>query len=91
MSAANPKAIVFFAALFPLFLNDSLPLLPQITILAITFLTLDGLSLFAYTIFAEKLKSYLENQEKIHLQSKIVGTLLILSGLMLSLVNRTNK
>lgn len=91
MSAANPKAIVFFAALFPLFINGSLPFLPQILILSITFLILDGMSLMIYTRFATKLKDYLENKEKVHLQNKIVGTLLILSGLMLSMVKRTNN
>ncbi|WP_299531234.1 LysE family translocator [Ulvibacterium sp.] len=90
MSAANPKAIVFFAALFPLFLNEANPLVPQMVILAITFLLIDGLSLFAYATFAEKLKSYLENQEKVHLQNKIVGGLLIVSGVLLSMVRRAN-
>ncbi len=89
MSASNPKAIVFFAALFPLFLNQAHAIIPQIAILAVTFLTIDGLTLFTYATFAEKLKSYLENQEKVHLQNRIVGGLLILSGVMLSLVKRT--
>ena len=88
MSAANPKAIVFFAALFPLFLDRSNPIFEQTVILGFTFLVIDGLSLFVYTLFAEQLKSYLENQEKIHLQNRIVGGLLILSGFMLSLVKR---
>ena len=88
MSAANPKAIVFFAALFPLFLNQAAPLLPQIVILALTFLTLDGLSLLLYATFAERLKSLLEDQQKMHLQNRIVGVLLILSGIMLSFVQR---
>jgi threonine/homoserine/homoserine lactone efflux protein len=91
MSAANPKAIVFFAALFPLFINENLLFLPQILILSITFLILDGMSLIIYTRFATKLKAYLENKEKVHLQNKIVGTLLILSGLMLSMVKRTSN
>jgi len=91
MSAANPKAIIFFAALFPLFLNDINPIILQILILSITFLIIDGLSLFSYAFFAEQLKSYLENQEKIHLQNRIVGGLLILSGIMLSMVKRANN
>ena len=91
MSAANPKAIVFFAALFPLFLNNADPILPQIVILAVTFLILDGLSLFIYAIFAERLKSYLENQQKVYLQNRIVGGLLVLSGIMLSMVKRANN
>ncbi len=91
MSAANPKAIVFFAALFPLFIQQTSPILPQITVLAITFLAIDGLSLLIYANFAEQLKAYLENQRKVHLQNRIVGGLLILSGIMLSLVQRTKE
>ncbi|MEE9364386.1 MAG: LysE family translocator [Cellulophaga sp.] len=91
MSAANPKAIVFFAALFPLFINETLPFIPQVIILGITFLILDGISLLTYAHFATKLKGYLENKEKVHLQNKIVGSLLILSGLMLSMIKRTNN
>ena len=90
MSAANPKAIVFFAALFPLFIDPNLDFLPQVLILTITFLVLDGLSLTFYTRYATKLKSYLENKQKVHLQNKIIGSLLILSGLMLATVKRTN-
>lgn len=91
MSAANPKAIVFFAALFPLFLNPLRPILPQVTLLASTFLVIDGFSLFVYVFFAEQLGAYLQNQAKVHLQNKIVGGLLILSGLMLSMVKRTGN
>ncbi len=88
MSAANPKAIVFFAALFPLFLDPSAPFLIQVAILAATYLLIDGISLLIYTRFAGQLKSYLGNQQKVHLQNKIVGSLLIFSGIMLSMVKR---
>ena len=91
MSVSNPKAIVFFAALFPIFIDDTLPFLPQVVILSVTFLILDGISLLIYTLFASRLKTYLENHEKIYLQNKVVGILLILSGIMLSMVNRTNN
>jgi threonine/homoserine/homoserine lactone efflux protein len=91
MSAANPKAIVFFAALFPLFISESLPFIPQVAILAITFLVLDGGSLLIYTKFASRLKAFLENQQKVHLQNRIVGVLLIFSGIMLSMVKKSNN
>ena len=91
MSAANPKAIVFFAALFPVFILPELPLLPQIIILTITFLCIDCLSLVIYSSFASLLKKHLENRQKAKLQNKIVGLLLILSGLFLSTVKRTNQ
>ncbi|MCB0628247.1 MAG: LysE family transporter [Saprospiraceae bacterium] len=89
MSAANPKAIIFFAALFPLFIDPAMTFLPQVIILAITFLVIDGLALSIYAHFAGRLKVYLEDQEKVHFQNKIVGSLLIFSGLMLALVRKT--
>ena len=91
MSAANPKAIIFFAALFPLFISETLPFLQQVVILALTFLILDGISLLIYTIFASRLKTYLENQEKVSLQNRIVGVLLIFSGILLSMIKRSNN
>lgn len=91
MSAANPKAIVFFAALFPLFITKDFPFFNQIVLLAITFLLIDGISLYVYTQFAKRLKFYLENNKKVHLQNKIVGVLLIASGLLLSTINKFNR
>lgn len=90
MSASNPKAIVFFAALFPLFINEQFAFVPQVIILGLTYLAIDGICLFIYVRFASKLKQYLEDKEKVHLQNKIIGSLLIFSGIMLSLVKRTN-
>ncbi len=91
MSASNPKAIVFFAALFPLFIDQSLAFAPQVIILGITYLVIDGVSLLLYVNFASRLKQYLEDRKKIYLQNKIIGTLLICSGLMLSMVKRTTN
>ena len=47
-SAANPKAVVFFAALFPQFLNPQSALAPQIAILGVTYIVVDGTFLVAY-------------------------------------------
>ena len=91
MSASNPKAIIFFAALFPLFIDQSLSFAPQVFILGSTYLAIDGICLLIYVQFASKLKNYLENKQKVHLQNKTIGTLLICSGIMLSLVKRTTN
>lgn len=47
-SAANPYAILFFAALFPQFLDPGLPLAPQIVILGLTYIAVDGAILLAF-------------------------------------------
>jgi threonine/homoserine/homoserine lactone efflux protein len=41
-SMANPFAVVFFGALFPQFINPAMPVLPQLFILGITYLVVDG-------------------------------------------------
>ena len=47
-SATNPKAIVFFASLFPLFIAADAPFWPQFVILSGTYLAIDALFLTSY-------------------------------------------
>ncbi len=44
-SAANPYAVVFFAALFPQFIDPRIAILPQVAILGVTYLVIDGVIL----------------------------------------------
>ena len=46
-SMANPFAVVFFAALFPQFIDPATPMLPQLLILGGTYLLVDGVLLAA--------------------------------------------
>lgn len=83
-SAVNPKAIVFFTALFPQFINTQEPLLPQFAVLSSTFILVDGLFLCFYGIFADffaqKLKSSIGQYF-----NKISGTLYIATAIVLGL------
>ncbi len=47
-SSANPYAVVFFGALFPQFIDPALPVLPQVLILGVTYLVVDGLILLLW-------------------------------------------
>lgn len=47
-SAANPKAVVFFAALFPQFIQADEAFLTQFLILSVTYIVIDGVFLSAY-------------------------------------------
>jgi homoserine/homoserine lactone efflux protein len=47
-SSANPYAVIFFAALFPQFIDPALPILPQLIILGTTYLVVDGLILLLW-------------------------------------------
>lgn len=54
-SASNPKAVVFFAALFPQFIDSTSPLVPQFLALSATYLFIDGFFLCSYGTFADKI------------------------------------
>ena len=51
-SATNPKAVVFFASLFPQFIATDQALLPQFIVLSVTYLIIDGALLCSYGKFA---------------------------------------
>ncbi len=56
-SATNPKAVVFFAALFPQFISSGAPFWPQFIALSAAYIFIDGMFLSAYGYGASKLKS----------------------------------
>ena len=47
-SSANPYAVVFFGALFPQFIDPGQPVWPQLLILGVTYLVVDGLILLIW-------------------------------------------
>ncbi|GBL04788.1 LysE family translocator [Glaciecola sp. KUL10] len=83
-SAANPKAVVFFAALFPQFLDPTLALFPQFIILSVTYLFIDGCFLLFYGKFAEYIKSSYLNQFERYL-NKISGGIFIGAACLLGI------
>ncbi|WP_170359947.1 LysE family translocator [Ruegeria arenilitoris] len=83
-SAANPKAVVFFAALFPLFMDGALPFWPQFAILSATYLTIDGLFLTAYGGSASWLAARLKGAARLWLD-RAGGGFMIVAALLLGL------
>jgi threonine/homoserine/homoserine lactone efflux protein len=83
-SSANPKAVVFFAALFPQFINTSEPAGRQFAILGLTYIIVDGCFLIFYGYFAD----WLSNQFEKHIDkylNRISGSLLVGSAILLGL------
>lgn len=83
-SAANPKAVVFFAALFPQFIAADLPFWPQFAILSATYLAMDGIFLTAYGGSASWLAARLRGAARLWLD-RIGGGFMIGAALLLSL------
>jgi len=83
-SASNPKAVVFFAALFPQFLSTKHALAPQIAILGTTYLLIDGCFLLAYGRGAHWLKRRLRDRHRAWVE-RVAGTGIIGAAVLLGL------
>ena len=83
-SATNPKAVIFFAALFPQFIILSESLWTQFFVLSFTYLIVDGLFLCFYGKFAEGFANRYQSKLGRHF-NKISGFLFIGAAVMLSL------
>ncbi|MEW6601824.1 MAG: LysE family transporter [Nitrospirota bacterium] len=83
-SSANPKAVVFFAALFPQFINTSEPTTHQFAVLGLTYIFIDGCFLMFYGSFADWLSKRFEKHIDKYL-NKISGSLLVGSAILLGL------
>ncbi|BBB30210.1 LysE family translocator [Neptunomonas japonica] len=83
-SAVNPKAVIFFAALFPQFINPTEPLLIQFVILSITYLVIDGLFLSFYGKFSEVIAKKFSNSYGKYF-NKVCGTFIIGAAIILGL------
>ena len=57
-SATNPKAVVFFAALFPQFIASTSSFWPQFIVLSATYILIDGAFLSFYGFAASRLRAF---------------------------------
>lgn len=83
-SMSNPKAILFFAALFPQFIDPTHSMGAQFAILSISYLFIDGVFLVIYGKFAEYIVTQYVDKVGAML-NPISGTLYILAAVVLSL------
>ena len=81
-SAANPKAVIFFAALFPQFVNPALQTGPQFVILGVTYLVIDACFLTVYGGFADGIESRFRYHVGHHM-NQISGALLVGAAILL--------
>jgi threonine/homoserine/homoserine lactone efflux protein len=76
-AVTNPKATMFFTALFPQFIDQSVTLLPQFLILTSIFMVLSVASLSLYAALAFRAKSVFTRPELSRWVSRVVGSTFI--------------
>lgn len=88
VGGSNPKAIVFFVALFPQFINPNEPLFTQYIIFVMTFATLELSWLLFYAYLAHKSSAWFMQSGRAKFFNKITGGVFITAGVLLSSTNR---
>lgn len=84
VGASNPKALIFFIALFPQFISPSDALLPQYGIFCLTFAILELGWLMAYAYLGAKSSSWLLQNGRAKFFNKITGGVFVGAGVLLS-------
>ena len=88
VGSSNPKAILFFTAFFPQFLNPIEPFAPQYSILALTFITCEFSVLAMCAVGVSAVAPVLRSRRHMHWINKITGGLFGAMGGFLLLSRR---
>ncbi|MEK9752630.1 MAG: LysE family transporter [Rhodospirillaceae bacterium] len=89
VAVTNPKTILFYAALFPQFIDASAPLGPQLTLMSVTFVVLALILDNGYAIMAGRVGRWLGGAKQGRIRNRITGGLLMITGAGLALVRRS--
>lgn len=90
VGASNPKAIVFFTALFPQFIDPGQSLWVQYVILASTFVVLEFSWLMFYAFLGERSSEWIMKEGRAQIFNRITGGVFVTAGLWLSNTNRSS-
>lgn len=74
---ANPKIILFFGALLPLFVDPSRPAAPQFVLLGATFIASDALVFAAYGALAHRARLVLKTPRAARVTSRVTGVAML--------------
>ena len=91
VGASNPKALLFFTAFFPQFINPAAPQLPQFLILGITFVCFELFWLMFYATFAARVAPWLRVKGRARAFNRASGAMFIGASALLATVKRTNN
>ncbi|MFA0160310.1 LysE family translocator [Vibrio splendidus] len=88
VGASNPKAILFFTALFPQFIDPSIALVPQFTVFALTFTVMELSWLMVYAYLGAKSSNWLFAKGRAKVFNRVTGGVFIGAGALLSTTSR---
>lgn len=88
VGASNPKAILFFTALFPQFIHVNVPLFSQYVVLATTFMVLELSWLCFYVYLGQKSSAWIMARGRAKVFNRLTGGVFVGAGALLSTATR---
>jgi len=89
LQMANPKALVFFTALLPQFINPHAPVIAQVALLAATSVLIEFVVQLFYAVLAGRVAHLATRPRFASLTNRIAGTLLMGAGLGMAAIRKT--
>jgi len=89
VGASNPKALVFFTALFPQFIDPARPQLPQFLALCSTFVAFELFWLVTYAALGNRAKHWLQQPGRAVLFNRATGGVFLLAAAVLASARRS--
>ena len=83
VALSNPKAILFFAAFFPKFVDASLPQGPQYLVLTLSFFVIETIWQLIYTVSGKALAAWLQQGRRLQTLNRVCGAIFILIAISL--------
>ena len=88
VGASNPKALLFFGALFPQFIEPTAPQVSQFLILGVTFIFFEFFWLSIYAVTAARARHWLQKPRRARLVNRVTGVVFLLAAGILATTKR---
>jgi len=89
LQMANPKALVFFTALLPQFINPKVAIVPQVVILAATSVVIEFFVQLFYAVLAGRVTHLATRPHFATLTNRVAGALLVGAGVGMAAIRKT--
>lgn len=88
INISNPKAIVFFLAIFPQFIDPKAPQFKQYLIMILTMIPIDVVVMLGYTGLASKASDLFQSYKKLKMVNRFFASMYGVAAMLLSLVRQ---